>query len=383
MLIHELRQALRIFRREPAFAAAAVLTLALGIGANTALFAVVEAVLLRPLPFTRGPTSWCCGIATCERAWPSPTSRSATSWICAPGSGRFESLAGFGGYQSTLFGDGEPVRVQGAVATPDALHALRLRPALGRLLQEATRARAPRRCRSSARSCGARSSDPGSASPDALDSARADAAEWWSACCRPASASRECRRPTSSCRSRCRPPRRRSGGPAGSTAIGRLRPGRTVADAQAELAALSAAVRKRVPAAEPGLALRRAVAARRAGRRHPAAAAAAAWRGRLRAADRVRERRQPAARPRAGPAAGVAGRLALGAGRRRLVTQMLTEGLVPGARRRRRRRRRSPGGRRRCWSRLVPNGPVVPGLEQRRHHPGVLLFSLGASWSRR
>ena len=47
-----------------------------------------------------------------------------------------ESLAGFSGFQWTLFGEGEPLRVEGAVATADALHALRVQPVLGRLLQE-------------------------------------------------------------------------------------------------------------------------------------------------------------------------------------------------------------------------------------------------------
>ena len=64
--LHDVRFALRLARREPAFTTVAVLTLALGIGAATALYTIVDGTLRRPLPF-RDPHIWCSRGRHCAR----------------------------------------------------------------------------------------------------------------------------------------------------------------------------------------------------------------------------------------------------------------------------------------------------------------------------
>src|SRR5687767_8951962 len=113
MWIHDVRHALRLFRREPAFAAAAVLTLTVGIGANTALFAVVEAVLLRPLPFERADRLVVVRHRDLQTGFTKPDIAVRDFIDLRARQRSLESLTGFGGFESTYFGEGEPLPVTG------------------------------------------------------------------------------------------------------------------------------------------------------------------------------------------------------------------------------------------------------------------------------
>jgi putative ABC transport system permease protein len=123
--LQDLRFAARTLLRNRGFTAAAVLTLTLGIGANTAIFSVVDAVLLRPLPY-RQPDQL---VAVWNAGWRSPAEfaavREATPGF--EGVGAFHEGAGF-----SLTGTGEPARLTGARVSSELFQVLGATPALGR-----------------------------------------------------------------------------------------------------------------------------------------------------------------------------------------------------------------------------------------------------------
>ena len=103
-LLHEIRYALRTFRLNPGYATVTVLTLAIGIGANTAIFSVVKGVLLDTLPYAepdRIVGIWQYGLSTGQRSRMTPGNfvdvRAMTD--------TFEHAAAFGFASATLIDD--------------------------------------------------------------------------------------------------------------------------------------------------------------------------------------------------------------------------------------------------------------------------------------
>ena len=129
--MRDLRYAIRVLLARPGFSAVAILTLALGIGANTAIFTVVNAVLLRPLPF-RDPHQL---VLLIERTARFPTT--TTSWQnyvdWRDQSRSFEAVAAVRSLTMTLTGQGEPDRLAAKMVTATLLPVLGVSPSIGRV----------------------------------------------------------------------------------------------------------------------------------------------------------------------------------------------------------------------------------------------------------
>src|SRR4051794_22813026 len=135
-LLNDLRYSARTLNKSRAFTAVAVLTLALGVGANTAVFSLLNAVLLRPLPYA-GPDRLVL-------VWESAPFFGIQDSPVAPANyvdwkGRARSFEEMGAVEETgyrITGDGPPELVRGAVVTAGVFRALGTQPLLGRIFRD-------------------------------------------------------------------------------------------------------------------------------------------------------------------------------------------------------------------------------------------------------
>ncbi len=129
-LVEDLRYGLRQLRRSPGFTAVAVITLALGIGANTAIFTVVNSVLLQPLPYPHPEQLFSIQSGTFERGFGPLTDVEFGEY--EKQSRAFEHLAAFSAAIANLSGAGEPVVVRRCEVTSGFWQTMGIAPALGR-----------------------------------------------------------------------------------------------------------------------------------------------------------------------------------------------------------------------------------------------------------
>ena len=131
-LLQDVRYALRQLRKSPVFTAVAVITLALAVGANTAIFSVVHAVLLASLPYHQ--------VDRLAMIWGRNTARDDQQFPISPGdfsdwkqkNDVFEDIAGSYDDEVTLTGSGDPKLVLGYALTPNYFRILGVAPRIGR-----------------------------------------------------------------------------------------------------------------------------------------------------------------------------------------------------------------------------------------------------------
>jgi putative ABC transport system permease protein len=122
-LLFDLRHALRGLRNSPGFAAVAILTVALGVGANVAIYSLVHGIMLAPLPYPQQ--------ADIVRIWPGEST--TMGWVQAfKEAESFSVVAGITGARATMTGRGDPMELEGGSVTASHFDVIGVRPALGR-----------------------------------------------------------------------------------------------------------------------------------------------------------------------------------------------------------------------------------------------------------
>jgi putative ABC transport system permease protein len=135
-LYQDLKYAVRALRRSPGFTTVAMLILALGIGANSAIFSVINAVLLRPLPYQEPDR-----LVTIEHHYPSLNDLLAPVSVIGflnyqKQTQLFQHAAVETGFVPTLTGRGDPTRIQGTQVSGDFFPTFGVQPALGRVIRQ-------------------------------------------------------------------------------------------------------------------------------------------------------------------------------------------------------------------------------------------------------
>src|SRR6478672_593620 len=131
MLAQDVRCAFRRLRKAPAFSLTVILTLAFGIGAATAIFSLVEGILLRPLPFNDPDRLVLLGDHLRDGPGTSVTAREIGTYAAA--SSAFSSVGGYTPDSYEISGGATPEEVKAARLTTGVFRTLGVRPILGRV----------------------------------------------------------------------------------------------------------------------------------------------------------------------------------------------------------------------------------------------------------
>ena len=134
-LVHDVRFALRMLRKTPGFTFAAVLTLAVGIGGNTAVFSAVNGVLLHPLPYPNADRLVTIAHTTKGGGIPKNLPGSSATYVAYSPAKSFESMALYESFKMTLTGRDLPERLTVSHVTQNTFAVLGISSALGPRVQ--------------------------------------------------------------------------------------------------------------------------------------------------------------------------------------------------------------------------------------------------------